>query len=334
MGQVVNVTKYKKNNEINAIAKHNLRCYIPTNVDSERVDQNIYFVGKPGQKGISRIVTEKLEDIPHRKDANKVVNIVFGASNEEFEAMGQARSKQWAEEINDFCIKKFGKENILYSVLHNDETTKHLHCSFIPLRDNKLQSNFWFDGPAKLKAFRKEVYAINKKYGIAKDDPAPKEDKAERVEINEFYDKVKRSEKIDDIIDSEIDKVKDLSSFTLNPGAKITKLTPTIKKIADYATTSSVRIKKYKSSNQKLKKTNKEFQEKIKKQEDELNRFAEVDNLKKLSYAELNDVNSYVNSKYSETIKQRESKEKKPLTTPTLTVSQQEKPIDKKMKIS
>ena len=67
MGQVVNVAKYKKNNEINAIAKHNLRCYIPTNVDGDRTASNTYFAGNAGQVGISRIVTEALKDIPHRK---------------------------------------------------------------------------------------------------------------------------------------------------------------------------------------------------------------------------------------------------------------------------
>ena len=79
MAQVINIGKYKKHNEINAVAKHNLRCYIPKNVDEDRQKDNIFFVGKQGQRGISRIVTEKLKDIPHRKDANKVVNLVFKA---------------------------------------------------------------------------------------------------------------------------------------------------------------------------------------------------------------------------------------------------------------
>ena len=127
--------------------------------------------------------------------------------------------------------------------------------------------------------------------------------------------------------------MKELSNFTLNPGAKITKLTPVIQKIADYANTATVRIKKYKASNKKLRKSNEEFDKKIKKMEDELNRFAEVDNLKKLSYAELNEVNRYVNMKYSEAIKQRENKENEPLPTPTVKDSQQNKPIDKKMKM-
>lgn len=332
MGQVVNVAKYKKNNEINAVAKHNLRCYIPPNVDGDKINKNVYFVGQPGQVGISRIVTEKLKDIPHRKDANKVVNLVLGASVEEFEKMGKIKSEQWAQEMHEFLEKKFGKDNVLYSVLHNDETAKHLHFAFIPLRDNKLQSNYWFDGPAKLKAFRQEIYEINKKYGISKDNPPLKEDKAERQEIDDFYKKVKFSEKMDDVIDLEIEKVQDLGNFTITPKSKMEKLTPVIKKIADYAMTANVRIKKYKSSNAKLKKANKEFEEKIKKQEDELKRFAEVDNLIKLSYAELNEVNRYINMKYSEAIKQRENKAK---PTPKVKVkdSQQVKHVDKIPKV-
>jgi len=334
MAQVINIAKYKTNNKINSIAKHNLRCYIPDNVDASKQKDNIYFVGQQGQRGISRLVTNALKDIEHRKDANKVVNLVFSASSEEFEKMGEARAKQWATEMHNYCAQKFGKENILYSVCHNDETTKHVHFSFIPLREGKLQSNHWFDGPSKLQKFRKEIYAINKKYGIAPDDPLPKEDKAERAEINEFYDKVKRSEKIDDIIDSEIEKVKELSNFTLNPSAKITKLTPVIQKIADYANTATVRIKKYKASNKKLRKSNEEFDKKNKKLEDELNRFAEVDNLRKLSYAELNEVNRYVNMKYSESIKNRENKANEPLPTPKVKDSQQVKHVDKKIKMS
>ena len=133
MGQVVNVAKYKIAQEVNDVAKHNLRCYIPKNVDPERQKDNIYFVGHQGQRGIHRLMAEKLEGVVHRKDANKVVNLVFGASNEEFEKMGPDKANKWAKEINDYCIKKFGKENVLYSVLHNDETTRHLFslCHYV-----------------------------------------------------------------------------------------------------------------------------------------------------------------------------------------------------------
>lgn len=336
MGQVVNVAKYKIAQEVNDVAKHNLRCYIPKNVDPERQDQNIYFVGHQGQRGIHILMAEKLDGVVHRKDANKVVNLVFGASNEEFEKMGSAKANQWAKEINDYCIKKFGKENVLYSVLHNDETSKHLHFSFVPLREGKLQSNYWFDGPAKVSQFRKEIYKINKKYGIAKDVPTPTTDekKATRQEIDDFYKKVKKSERLDDAIDAEIEKVKDLSSFTLNPGAKITKLTPTIQNIADYANTASVRIKALKSKNTKVNNENKKLKEELNTKKDELNRFAEVEKLEKLTYIELEELNNYVNSKYSSAIEKRElQKSKKSTIEPKIQqVVEHQEVVDKKIK--
>ena len=36
MAQVINIEKYKDNTKISSVAKHNLRCYIPKNVDAEQ----------------------------------------------------------------------------------------------------------------------------------------------------------------------------------------------------------------------------------------------------------------------------------------------------------
>ena len=340
MAQVINIEKHKDNTKISSIAKHNLRCYTPKNVDPARQADNIYFVGQKGQNDILSTLKEKLKDVKHRSDANKVVNLVFSASSEEFQAMGPEKAKKWATEMHNYCSKKFGKDNVLYSVLHRDEQTDHLHFAFTPLRDGKLQSNYWFDGPAKLSKFRKEIYEINKKYGIGKDKPTTQNDdkKADRKEIDDFYKRVKRCEKIDNSINKEIEAVQGLGSFsmTLNPKAKIEALTPTIKKIADYANTASTRIEKFKSllasKTQKLK----EKEEEIKKKDDELKRFAEVENIKKLTYAELAELNNYVESKYSKAIEARENKVKKPEPEPRLLTQEyenQNKNIDKKFKM-
>ena len=218
--------------------------------------------------------------------------------------------------------------------MHRDEQTEHLHFAFTPLREGKLQSNFWFDGPAKLSKFRKEIYEINKKYGIGKDKPTQEDKKADRKEIDDFYKRVKRCEKIDSTINKEIEAVQGLGSFsmTLNPKAKIEALTPTIKKIADYANTASTRIEKLKSlltsKTQKLK----EKEEEIKKKDDELKRFEEVENIKKLTYAELAELNNYVESKYSKAINKakRQEPEPRPLAQE---YENQTKNIDKKFKM-
>ena len=335
MAQVINIEKYKDNTKISSVAKHNLRCYIPKNVDPERQKDNIFFVGTQGKNEVLEDLKLSLKDVKHRVDANKVVNLVFGASKEEFEKMGEENVKKWASEMHNHCAKKFGKDNILYSVLHRDETAEHLHFAFIPLRDGKLQSNYWFDGPAKLQAFRKEIYAINKKYGISADKPKPKDKKVERKKIDEFYAKVKRSERLDNQIEAEIEAVKDIG-FTLNPKAKIKELTPKIQHIAEYAHTASTRIKAYKDKLDIEKTKTKTKTDEVKKLNDDLRRFEEVDNLKHLSYMELMQLNTYVENKYQ--IEDRKEKEKngnKYLPTPKPEHSVQsssEKTVDRKIK--
>lgn len=335
MAQVINIEKYKDNTKISSVAKHNLRCYIPKNVDASRQKDNIFFVGEQGQNSVLEDLKLSLKDVKHRVDANKVVNLVFGASKEEFQKMGEENIKKWANEIHNHCAKKFGKDNILYSVLHRDETAEHLHFSFIPLRGNKLQSNYYFDGPAKLQAFRKEIFAINKKYGIAPDKPAPKEKKVERKKIDEFYSKIQRSEKLDNQIEKEIEAVKDIG-FTINPKTKIKELTPKIQHIAEYAHTANTRIKSLKDKLEAEKEKTKTKTNEVKQLNDELGKFKEVDNLKHLSYMELMQLNTYVENKYQ--IAERKEKEYYPhrfLPTPKpepVVQSSSEKTVDKKIK--
>ena len=45
---------------------------------------NIFFVGQQGKNEVLTDLKLSLKDVKHRVDANKVVNLVFGASKEEF----------------------------------------------------------------------------------------------------------------------------------------------------------------------------------------------------------------------------------------------------------
>ena len=156
-------------------------------------------------------VQSKLEGIKYRKDANKVINLVFSASHEE---MAKIDPIAWSKEITEFCEKKFGKENILYSVLHRDELTPHLHISFVPIVDKKLRSNVYFDGPAKISRFRQEVYEINKKYGFKKDNP---EKKAKAKVIAKHYQEVREYEALDKKLIKNLNNSKSCLKFHLIP---------------------------------------------------------------------------------------------------------------------
>lgn len=237
MGQVINVKKVKNEIAIKKIGDHNLRQQFSENVDQDRTSQNLYLIGS-ADMNVNQEVRNKLEGVKYRKDANRVINLVFSASHEE---MAKIDSVAWSKEITKFCEEKFGKENMLYSVLHRDELTDHLHISFVPLVDKKLRSNVYFDGPAKISKFRQEVYLINKKYGFAKDQSKKK---AKAQSIAKHYQEVREFESLEKKIDQEFQQLEDLPKFSLNTKKVIQEKTPTFQNLMKFARGLKVNFKK------------------------------------------------------------------------------------------
>jgi hypothetical protein len=249
MAQVIDIKKYKNSTSISKVGDHNLRQQFSENVDQDRSKQNLYLTGSSDQNALE-VVKQKLEGIKHRKDANKVCNLVFSASHEE---MKKIDVEKWAKEINQFCEQKFGKENIVYSVLHRDELTPHLHISFVPLIDKKLRSNVYFDGPAKISQFRKEIYEINKKYGFAKDNP---EKKAKAQSIAKHYQEVREFESLEKKIDLEFKKLEELPSISFNTKKLFEEKTPTFQNLMRFAKGLRFKFKKLAKSYKEVKQQN------------------------------------------------------------------------------
>lgn len=249
MGQVINVKKVKNEIAIKKISDHNLRQQYSNNVNQKNSPLNVYLIGSANLNVVQEVKT-KLEGIKYRKDANKVINLVFSASHEE---MAKIDPIEWAKEITQYCEKKFGKENMLYSVLHRDELTPHLHISFVPIVDKKLRSNVYFDGPAKISAFRKEVYSINQKYGFAKDQS---QKKAKAQSIQKHYQEVREFEALEKKIDQEFQQLEDLPKFSLNTKKVIQEKTPTFQNLMKFARGLKVNFKKLAKKYKEVKQEN------------------------------------------------------------------------------
>jgi Plasmid recombination enzyme len=249
MAQVIDIKKYKNSTSISKVGDHNLRQQFSDNVDQEKSKQNIYLVGSADMNALD-VVKSKLEGIKYRKDANKVCNLVFSASHEEMKKIDPVA---WAKEINQYCEQKFGKENIVYSVLHRDELTPHLHISFVPVVDKKLRSNVYFDGPAKITKFRQEIFKINQKYGFKKDNP---EKKAKAQSIAKHYQEVREFESLDKKIDKEFQQLEEIPKFSMNTKKVISEITPTFNNILKFARGLRVNFKKLGEKYKTVKKEN------------------------------------------------------------------------------
>lgn len=190
----------KSNQEMQQVANHNLRQVASRNVVKSKTELNRYHYGNEKTDVIAEM-DKRLSSVPKfRKDAVKVVNLVLSASPEYF--TDKKKLKEWEQASIKWVEDTFGKENIIYAVLHLDEKTPHFHISFTPIFEGKLRASHWFDGPAKLKKIHDSYAKINKPLGISR---GVKKVKSTQQELENFYKKVNSSTAYEQNLDRKLD---------------------------------------------------------------------------------------------------------------------------------
>lgn len=97
------------------------------------------------------------------------VDLKRGADNSHIERKEDI--EKWAKDMYDYVARKYGEDNIIAFVVHLDETNPHVHCTVVPVVNNKISYNKVFGG-SRQEAQKKfwqchdEVAEINKKWGL------------------------------------------------------------------------------------------------------------------------------------------------------------------------
>ena len=71
----------------------------------------------------------------------------------------------WATASLQWLSEKFGSDNIICSVLHNDEKSPHIHAVVIPMFDGKLNCKHYINGPASCREMQDTYYQAVKDFG-------------------------------------------------------------------------------------------------------------------------------------------------------------------------
>ena len=140
------VEKYKKGS-VSSIERHNERKnvnYSNEEIDPSRTHLNYSLMQRDNEsyyRSVMKLVNAR--DNPSgkalRKDAVVLCEFVITSSNEFFENLPAEEQRRFFEEANQYLQDFFGKEKCIYSVVHNDEHTPHMHFGFVPLTaENKL----------------------------------------------------------------------------------------------------------------------------------------------------------------------------------------------------
>jgi len=108
---------------------------------------------------------------------NQYVDYEHGADNSKITRNKEIES--WAIDMYNFIAKKYGEENIAAFIVHLDETNPHIHCTLLPVMNNKISWRKVFVGEVNSKAayqknciqLHNELAEVNKKYGLERGEP-------------------------------------------------------------------------------------------------------------------------------------------------------------------
>jgi len=139
-------------------------------------------------------IKERISELPLkravRKDAIVMAQILVTSDKSFFDNLSEKRQKEFFKDSYDFLADRYGKENIISSVVHLDEKTPHMHFNFIPVtEDNRLSAKELLT-PITLGKQHDEFYQqVGNKYGLDRGEKGGNKSHLETKEYKELMDK-------------------------------------------------------------------------------------------------------------------------------------------------
>jgi hypothetical protein len=137
---IMRMQKIKSASSLKFAAQHNTRERQPLNADETKKGENWLSGGSTAE--VMEKYRKALESGKVRKNAIHAVEILMTASPE-FDG-------NWTKYLNacdKWACEIFGKSNVLHIAHHRDESTPHTHVLVVPMKDGKLNANFFIGGP-------------------------------------------------------------------------------------------------------------------------------------------------------------------------------------------
>lgn len=137
-------------------------------IDSERTRNNYRFTPYFG-KTYTEFINGRIKELglSPRKDAVVMNSFVLGSDKTFFDGLAKVERYNFFSDCYKFFAERYGEENIIAAVVHNDETTPHMHLNLMPVtKDGRLCSKQLFDKP-QLQQLQTDFYeAVGKRWGL------------------------------------------------------------------------------------------------------------------------------------------------------------------------
>ena len=137
-------------------------------IDSERTKNNYRFTPYFG-KTYTEFINGRIKELglSPRKDAVVMNSFVLGSDKTFFDGLAKVEQYNFFSDCYKFFAERYGEENIIAAVVHNDETTPHMHLNLMPVtKDGRLCSKHLFDKP-QLQQLQTDFYeAVGKRWDL------------------------------------------------------------------------------------------------------------------------------------------------------------------------
>lgn len=184
---IFRVAKLKGGGSLAGSASHLLRERETPNANPEVA--NGFLKGSPRTvAGVVEAVSARIATTgkPARKNAVVAVEVLVTASPEAMADMTREQQNQYFAKSYSFLKKKFGAENVVFGVIHRDESTPHLSALVVPIAPTgRLSATHFFDGRAKLSAMQTAFASeVGEAFGLRRGIEGSK---AKHQTIKRFY---------------------------------------------------------------------------------------------------------------------------------------------------
>ena len=151
-------------------------------IDSERTRNNYRFTPYFG-KTYTEFINGRIKELglSPRKDAVVMNSFVLGSDKTFFDGLAKVEQYNFFSDCYKFFAERYGEENIIAAVVHNDETTPHMHLNLMPVtKDGRLCSKQLFDKP-QLQQLQTDFYeAVGKHWGLQRGKEGSQKKRASR----------------------------------------------------------------------------------------------------------------------------------------------------------
>lgn len=137
-------------------------------IDTKRTRNNYRFTPYFG-KTYTEYINGRIKELglSPRKDAVVMNSFVLGSDKTFFDGLAKVEQYNFFSHCYKFFAERYGEENIIAAVVHNDETTPHMHLNLMAVtKDGRLCSKQLFDKP-QLQKLQTDFYeAVGKRWGL------------------------------------------------------------------------------------------------------------------------------------------------------------------------